>query len=332
MKIEKLPSGHYRVRQQIDGVRRSAVFDHRPNSVEILDEFARKYGSGDPHIDKLTFYEAANKYIEIKDKVLSPSTIVGYRAYLRNIPYRFTDLCMVKITNVEIQRTINEMSATRSPKYIRNIHGFISAVLGMFNPSLTISTTLPQKRLTDRYIPSDDDIKIILQEAQGTIYEIPIMLACFGMRRSEICALTLDDIKGNQVTINKVLVLNDKKEWVVKNTTKTDASTRTIYVPDVVVNKIMEQGYIYEGHPNTILKWLGTVQDRNGLPHFSLHSFRHHFASKLSAMNVDVESILALGGWGTDYVMKNVYRHAMEDKVEAAKRATIAKFSGDLFS
>lgn len=138
---------------------------------------------------------------------------------------------------------------------MRNYHGFISAVLGTFCPNLKICTTLPQKVKNEPYIPSDDDVRRILEYAKETKYEIPIILACYGMRRSEICALTPDDIDGDVVTINKAKVQNQSHEWVTK-TTKTTASTREIIIPVEIANRIREQGYVYNGHP-------GKITDKN---------------------------------------------------------------------
>ena len=86
---------------------------------------------------------------------------------------------------------------------------------------------MPQKVKNEPYTPSQGDIKQILQEVQGTPYEVPITLVCYGMRRSEICALQPSDIDGDMVHINKALVLDENKNWVVK-TTKTTESTRDI--------------------------------------------------------------------------------------------------------
>ena len=50
------------------------------------------------------------------------------------------------------------------------------------------------------------------------------------MRRSEICALTPEDIEGDVIHINKALVQDENREWIVK-ATKTTESTRDIVVP-----------------------------------------------------------------------------------------------------
>ena len=49
-------------------------------------------------------------------------------------------------------------------------------------------------------------------------------------------------------------------------------------------------------------------------------------------MNIPEEDIMRFGGWETDYVMKGVYRHAMEDKNRDAQRAAADKLGNTLFS
>lgn len=61
-------------------------------------------------------------------------------------------------------------------------------------PEFKIYTKLPQKVKSEPYTPNQDDVRKILEAAKGTMFEIPISLACYGMRRSEICALTLDEL------------------------------------------------------------------------------------------------------------------------------------------
>lgn len=105
------------------------------------------------------------------------------------------------------------------------------------------------------------------------------------MRRSEICALTLEDIEGDMVHINKAMVQNEKHEWVIK-TTKTTESTRDIVIPQELADKILEQGYVYKGHQHHISRNLAKVEEQLGIPHFSVHKLRHYFASEMAALGV----------------------------------------------
>lgn len=156
----------------------------------------------------------------------------------------------------------------------------------MFRPDVKISTTLPQKIKSEPYVPSDSDIKKILEYAKGTAYEIPIILATFGLRRSKICALSLDDLNGNILTINKALVQNDSNE----------------------------KGCIYKGYPGQILKFLNRAQTALNIPHFRLHALRHYYASTSHAIGIPDSYIMAAGGWKSDNVLKSVYRHALDDR------------------
>lgn len=313
MKIERLPSGSYRIRQQINGKRYSAVFDHKPSMIEISEAFENVTS------EKGTFKEAAQNYIEAKRNTLSPSTIRAYESYLKNMPRDFVMQSIYSIDTLQVQKLINEYAAEHSPKYTRNINGFISAVLAMFCPKTIIHTSLPKNARTKDVRPSDDDISMILKEAEGTMFEVALWLACYGIRRSEQICLTEDDLNGNILTINKAMVQNSERKWIIKET-KTYDSARQIYLSDYVVDLIHKKGF-YKGHPNSIVCWLYKAEDRLGLPRFPLHYFRHYFAAKMSTLT-DEATLLKMGGWKTDYVMKSRYRYAMDDNVTQAQKAS----------
>lgn len=331
MKIEKLPSGSYRVRKMYKGKMYTVTFEGKPTQKEAMLKMAEKLERAQEIHQSMTFRTAADKYIESKRNVLSPSTIRGYNGIIKQISDSFLDESIYDITALDVQKEINRYSKDHSPKSVYNLHGFISAILGMFCPNLKLNTTLPQKAKNEPYIPSDEDIKKILEYAKGTEFEIPLVLACYGMRRSEICALTPDDIEGDVVTINKALVQDENREWIVKQT-KTVESTRKIIIPVEIVKKIKEKGYVYKGHPGKISDYLYRTQKKFGMQKFSIHKLRHYFASKMSALNIPEADILKMGGWETDHVMKSVYRHSMMDKEEQAKREASEKLRDTLFS
>lgn len=329
MKIEKLPSGSYRIRKMYKGKTYTVIFDGKPTQKEAMMAMAKELEKVQEKHRSMDFKAAAEEYIESKRNVLSPSTVRGYNGIIRQLPEAFLEKNVHDITSVDVQKEINRFSNNHSPKSVSNHHGFISAVLGTFCPNLKICTTLPQKVKNEPYIPSADDIKKILEYAKGTQFEIPIVLACYGMRRSEICALKMEDIDGDIVHINKALVQGENKKWIVK-TTKTTTSTREIIIPAQIADKIAEQGYVYKGHPNSITSYLTKVQDALNIPHFSLHKLRHYFASQMSALGIPEADILKMGGWETDRVMKSVYRHSMIEKEENAKRNAAMKLQNVL--
>lgn len=314
MKIEKLPSGSFRIRKMYKGKMYTVITDFKPTQKEAIklmaEELDKVQTSASVH---MSFDTAANKYIDVKSNVLSPSSVNGYKSVLRNLSVTFKEMLINDITTLDIQKEINDYSVNRSPKTVRNAHGFISAVLGMFRPELVISTTLPQKRKHDEYIPTDEDVKQILARAKGTRYEIPLLLATFGLRRSEICALTPEDLDGNTLTINKALVVNPDGKFVIKST-KTTAGTRKIYIPDYLANLIRTTGKIYTNSPNQIYENLCKYQNELGIPHFKLHALRHYYASMSHALGIPDSYIMESGGWKSDNTLKSVYRHALHDR------------------
>jgi len=313
MKIEKRSPGSYRVRKTIQGKSLTLNYDHKPTQAEVLRDMS-VIAEAAPV--KGSFLSCAESYISSKDKVLSPSTIKGYHSVLRSIDTDFKSKKIASITQQDIQLLINKYSAEHSPKSVRNLHGFVSAVLRQFRPDMNIYTTLPQKREYEHYTPSEDDIKRILEATKDVpYYHIPFQLGIMSLRRSEICALTLDDIDGNILTINKALVLNNDNEWVLKPT-KTAAGTRKIYISDSLVKEIRDYGKIFEGNPTSLLYGLNDIQKKLGIPLFRFHDLRHFFASYAHSQGMTDADIMATGGWKSDYTMKQVYRHEMNAEKE----------------
>lgn len=331
MKIEKLPSGSYRVRKMYKGQTYTVIFDYKPTQKEVMQAIASELDKVQLKHERMTFKIAAKMYIDSKSNIISPSTEREYIGTLDRLSDTFKELILSDVTQADIQKEINRLAKELAPKTVRNYHGFISSVLGVYRPELKISTTLPLKRKNDPYIPTDNDIKTVLKHCSGTQYEIPILLGCYGLRRSEICALTMDDIDDNTIHINKAMVQDKDKQWIIKST-KTTASTRDVVVPASLIEKIRNQGYVYHGHPNCITVYLTRLQNKHDMPHFSLHKLRHYFASKMSALNIPEADIIAMGGWETDHVMKMIYRHSLEEDKKKSQKIASDKLAEIIFS
>ncbi len=323
MKIEKLKSGSYRIRKMYKGVTYTVVTNYKPTQKEAIQLLATEMDKAVVKKERMTFETAAREYMAVKENVISPSTIRGYSSILRNLSSGFVEMIISDITSIDVQKEVNRYSNGHSAKSTRNASGFISAVLGMYCPNAILNTTLPQKAKSEPYIPSDDDVKKVVEASRGTRYEIPILLAAYGMRRSEICALTLEDIGEDSITVSKAKVADKNNKWVIK-TTKTADSTRTIYVPEDITQKIRNAGEVYGGDPASISEYLARTQDKLGIPRFSLHKLRHYYASMSHSLGIPDQYIMQSGGWKTDSVLKSVYQHAMDDK-----KLEMQKFASD---
>lgn len=321
MKIEKLPSGSYRVRKMYKGRSYTLIFDHKPTQKEIVVELSEKMQNTDYGAKKaLSFDCALKEYISIKSNVLSPATIRGYEQLNNMYSDTFLDMNLYDVTQVDIQTEVNRYASNHSAKSVRNFSGLISAVLGTYRPNMVIRTTLPQKVVNEAKIPTHDDVIKVIQALEGTEYHIAVQLACLGLRRSEIVALDISDLDGNTLTIDKAKVL-DKDNCIVEKTTKTTSSTRKIYVPDTLAEEIRKTGYIYRGYPNSILRALNRAQDRLGVPRCKLHELRHYYVSYAHDQGMSDADIIKSIGHKTDAVMKRVYRHAIDEEEEQKRIA-----------
>ena len=320
MSIEKLKSGHYRIRCSVGGKRISITTDRKPSKAEeafLIQEHIqalKKNGEEAKGKADRSFLYFAEEYISSKKNVLSASTIRGYNTDLKGIPESFKNLRFYSIEQHDITKVVNEMVGKVKPKTIYNRHGLITAVMKEFRPALVIRTKLPRKEQKDIYTPSEEEVKALFKYVETTPwakrYYIPLSLAIMGLRRSEIGALTLADLSDeNTITINKAKVINSDKEWIIQNYTKTERSNREILIPDKLAAKIREQGYIYEGNLNSIYCAIDKIEKRIGLPHFGIHRLRSYFASKAHALGLPDSVILTLGGWKSDNIMKNIYRN-----------------------
>lgn len=312
----------YRITEMRNGTVIRISVDHKPTkneARELLDSKFRNYSTSQP------FEKASEAYIQSKKDILSPTTIKSYHSILRNTSTAFLCTPVCELSLPIVQAEVNRYSIGHSYKSVKNFSGFIMGVIKFYGGDIR-SPKLPQKEVKELYIPSEEDVRHILNEVKGTKYEIAFLLSALGLRRSEICALTVDDLNGNILTVNKALVQDEDKNWVIKQT-KTTSSTRTVLLPDYLVNLINEQGVIYEGFPGQIYKRMTDIQKKLGIPHFSLHKMRHFFASYMHQLGMSDKQIQEAGGWKTDGIMKTVYQHAMN--MDAAKKK-MADSIGDL--
>lgn len=315
-KAKKLKSGNWRVLvyEYTDDKKKRHYKSFTAPTKKEAEYMAADYALNrkEETYEDLTLKEAYERYIASKSAVLSPSTIAGYKKLSKNYFQRLMPMKLSKITAKHIQIAVNEMSADHSPKSVRNAHGLLHSVIRSYRPSLDFNTTLPQKIKPQYTIPTTDDIAILLDNANDKI-RVPILLASQGgLRRSEICALTIDDFTDLGVNVNKAAVMGPDKKLVIK-TTKTVAGTRFVPLPQSVITEA--KSWQYFGMSPTVLQGqFNRLVDKSDVPHFSFHKLRHYFASELHANGVPDKYIAEIGGWETVDVLHNIYQHTLKDK------------------
>jgi integrase len=316
-KIEQLPSGSYRVRLYYgkDATGKKVIDSVTDPDIRKIKRVISEYEQSQMSESFDTFETDAYAYIRSKKAVLSPYTVKTYEVTVDILKRSYSRFCALKtyhITSESLQDLINDLvEQGKSPKYIRNTVGFIKSVIkstGKIPPVVT----LPEAKRPDLHEPTTEEIKKIIDAARGSALEIPILLAVHGLRRGEICALRYpEDFDDNIAHIRRSAVYLGKGKRQDK-TPKNQQSDRFVPIAPDVMEKIRKKGYIYRGQPQTLTGSFRKFLTRNDLPIIRFHDIRHYFASYLHDQGIPDAEVMKLGGWATDYVMKRVYRYALD--------------------
>ena len=90
--------------------------------------------------------------------------------------------------------------------------------------------TLPPLNTNPRQWLEPDQIPKLIAAAVGTPSALPVMLALHSLRRSELLAVTWDDIDlaAGTIRVSGAVVQDELHQFVTNETNKTATSTRTV--------------------------------------------------------------------------------------------------------
>jgi integrase len=319
-KIERLPSGLYRIRlylgKDASGKKKYKSLTHKDKRklATMADSYLDLHKD---YMDSEAFSKHLDAYINEREAVLSPATVRAYQSIADKLKNDYSAFCALDIGSIQsrdVQKVVDGLvKDDKSPKTVQNYVGLISSTLKYAGRSLP-AVKLPEKRRTAYTIPDEKTARKIAQDASGTKLEIPIALAMLGLRRGEICGLTLSDLDGCTLHIHATKVYNKKQVLVDKPTPKNYSSDRYIQIPQQIADKIREQGYITELTPAGLSEAFTYFINKHGYPHIRLHDLRHFFVSYChNILKLSDAQIMKLGGWKTAHVMRSVYLQSMED-------------------
>lgn len=326
---QRLPSGKWRIQVMVDGRRIGRTFGTEKEAVYWAAGIKTRAKEADVAPYNLTVASAVDRYIESKSAVLSPSTIAGYRKIKDNLMEGIAFVRLSDLTQERVQRWVNNLAKSKSPKTVSNAHGLLSAILREYRPAMALRTTLPQKIKPDIRIPSEAEIRAILTASRGTKYELPIVLAVWlGLRQSEILGLTWDCIDGNIMHIRQAIVMGETGP--VEKGTKTYSGTRSIHLPDYIKDLLAEEphrgNHIVRMSGKAIYSGFSRICEKAGVPHFRFHDLRHTNASVMLAAGIPDKYSMKRMGHATNNMLKTTYQHTIKEKETEYDQAIDAYF------
>ena len=317
MKPRQLPSGSWNCRIMVGGQSYSFTHADKKTVMRMASEFADEYRR---KMDNPTLLERMREYVAENEERLSPSTVRSYSGMIRMIEERTPRIANKRLSAITEQDVSDIVRPLRTLKTKRNYVNFIHACTGKSAGKLT---GVSSKRV---HVPTELEVKGLLQIFRNTELEVPIMLAAYGgLRRGEICALRMSDIDGDFVHVSKAVVRDPSGAWVTKEP-KTASSVRSVLLPHFVIERIQAQGYITHLLPSQVSNRFWKKQRNLGIPPYCFHSLRHFHASYLHYLNIPDAYIMQRGGWSTPSVMQSIYRHALEDKVTPTDIYAVSAF------
>ena len=230
MSVRRLASGSWNYRKMINGKNYSFTSEEKLQDKEVKKRFNALIATEEARsaeekvMQKTSFGAAAESYLRGVEGVLSPSTLTAYDNYRKYIAAHygwFNSLPVDRINTAAVQALISEygnskdpkntrQTTKRSAKSVKNFCGFIMSVMRIHAPEVELRPTLPRVQPNERYVPTDDELQMVIDEIRTSPvfrrYLVPIMLASLGLRRSELCALTLDDLDENNILTIKITI------------------------------------------------------------------------------------------------------------------------------
>jgi len=317
----QLPSGNWFIQISVNGKRISITEQTEAACIARAMAIKQDLLEAEDRSQKPTLSVAIDRYIEARQNILSPSTILGYRIIQRN---RFSAAMNRPVDAYDEngwQRLVNTEAKLCSAKTLTNAFRFISSVIHE-ETGKRYSPKLPQIVSEPRKFLEPEQISVFVEAVRQTKYAIPAMLALCSLRRSEILALTWDkiDLEAGTIKVHGAVVRDESMNYIYKPENKNRSSRRTvpIMIPqlkDALAAVENKSGAVVTALPNAIRNGINRVCREADLPEVGIHGLRHSFASLAYHLGMPEKVAMQIGGWENDATMKKIYTHVAKSDI-----------------
>ena len=248
-----------------------------------------------------------------------------------------------------------------APKTIRHNLSFISNVfsyavkMDLLSDNPCSKVTIPKGEAKEKQIYSQEEMVVLLTRISGEPAKYKAffyLIAYSGFRRSEMLGLEWKDIDFEHGIITVKRTSNYTSErGIYTDTTKTKRSQRVLkispYIMEILKELKAEQDdealrigdkwvetdrlfVKWNGEPmnnQTPYGWLKEFCEKNELPFYRIHSFRHFAASSLISAGLDVTTVSGALGHCCSSTTLNVYSHQFQNAQARVAEAMDRAFS-----
>ena len=310
-------------------------FKTKKEAKDWMDEFIKKEQSN----VSMTFESFYQEYLEDRGADLRGSTLARkeHIVELHIMPY-FKDRELASIDAKDIIKWQNKIKKKGfSDSYLNTIHGQLSAIFNYatkiyhlpYNPCKAAGG-MGKKKSGNMGIWTPDEMERFLEAVSGkpAVKYAFFLLYWTGIRLGELLALNIGDIDFDNKTLSISKSLNRTNGVDVISLPKTDASIRTIYLPQFVVDEMKEYcGMLYGRTEKDRLfvltkshleKEIKRGAELAGLNTIRVHDLRHSHASLLISNGTNIATISKRLGHEKIKTTLNIYGHMFDKDAKDA--------------
>jgi len=294
---------------------------------------------------------------------IRPGTLRGYRQVLRDhiLPV-FGGMEVRKVRPAHVQEALDRMTRTGlAPRTVAHARAAVSAAFTqavrwqLVATNAARATQAPAKRAPKLRVPTADELRQIITEAEGTRWELPILLAATtGARRGEVLGLRWGNVDLDRGRAHIVESLQRVGGIVRYVEPKTERSVREVpLLPEVVerlrahrveqaerllkigvrvtdtdAHPVCDRGDGAPLDPGTFTHAASRIARDAGLDGVRLHDLRHAVATVLAAGGNRPELTSKLLGHASVAFTLQTYTHPTDDEMGAVGEAIGRALSG----
>lgn len=326
-----------------DGKEHARGFARKTDAQRWLDEVTAAVVTGqyvDPKAGQVMFRDYAERWREIQ--VQRPSSRAHVETMLRRHAYpTLGDKPLSSILPSDIQAWIKSLGL--APATVGVIHGIVSTIMKAAIRDRRIvanpcdGTKLPKVQRQQIVPLTTEQVSAVRDALPAELRALVTLAAGTGMRQGECFGLTVDRIKflERTVTVDRQLV-TVQGQAPTHGPTKTQASNRTIPLPQVVVDALAAHlaefpvgpdGLVFTlgGKPITRQafghKWRPAVSAADVPAGTGFHALRHYYASLLIRHGESVKTVQARLGHASAVETLDTYSHLWPDSDDRTRDA-----------
>lgn len=282
----------------------------------------------------LTFEEVADEWWEFHEPTLGPITAKGYVPAIRRAK-EYLSGPVREVTPTDINQYILSLARKQyARKTVTNHLAVVNQIMKyavqngyiQVNPAREIDVPKGLAK-TPRDLPTSEEIKIIKNTTAEPMGMFAYWVMYTGCRRSELLALTWNDVDltARTITINKSRYQLHNK--VYTKDPKTESGNRVLPILDKLLEVIPKKGrglvFPYNGEMYTErrfeLEW-NKYRKKYGI-NCTPHALRHCYATMLYEANVPVKDAQELLGHAQASTTQDIYTHIRDSQKQKMREA-----------